>query len=508
MLALMSRATSFFRDRRGNVAIIFAMTTIPVAGVTGAAIDYGRAYVAHMHLQSATDAAAMAAASAANKTTGERESIAVAMFKANVAGNSAIANAVPQVTQSDGVTKVEVSAAVGTTFMRLLNVNDMLIEASTTVQTAGKKLELALMFDVTGSMNDTTSTGNSKIVDAKAAALDLLDIMLPETGLATRRIALIPFASKVKVPADVAAAATGSPATKTESSTKSTTTTTWSLSSTDFDWLKLSSCEDRLKDYYDDHGGMSSSAAQTKAEDECASFTKSKIDNKWRYKTPEVVSTSTTTTTTTYTDKYINPCMIERLGSAPSRYEDDAPGTGFTAVYSTTKTADVSCPPSTTLIPLTSDRTLLSNTISALTTGSSTAGHLGTAWSYYSISPNWSSAFPVESAPVAYDDTGTIKAAILMTDGEYNTTHCGTSCASASEQAIAICTEMKGRGIQVWTIGFGMSTNPSDPARQTLVECADPGRYFFPYNGDELRAVFATIGQSLTDTVTKPRIVR
>ena len=67
---------------------------------------------------------------------------------------------------------------------------------------------------------------------------------------------------------------------------------------------------------------------------------------------------------------------------------------------------------------------------------------------------------------------------------------------------------MKGRGIQVWTIGFGMSTDPIDPARQALVACVVRGRCFFPYDGDGLRAVLATIGEPLSETIIKPRIVR
>ena len=86
-----------------------------------------------------------------------------------------------------------------------------------------------------------------------------------------------------------------------------------------------------------------------------------------------------------------------------------------------------------------------------------------------------------------------------MSDGEYNSNFGGQS---ASAQAIATCTAMKAKGIIVYTIGFDMSTNVNDPARQTLQQCASPNKYYFPYDGDALREAFEEIGNSLVTIVT------
>jgi hypothetical protein len=48
-----------------------------------------------------------------------------------------------------------------------------------------------------------------------------------------------------------------------------------------------------------------------------------------------------------------------------------------------------------------------------------------------------------------------------------------------------------------------MSTSPTDPARQTLVACASPNKYYFPYDGDALKEAFNEIGKSLVTIVTK-----
>ena len=97
--------------------------------------------------------------------------------------------------------------------------------------------------------------------------------------------------------------------------------------------------------------------------------------------------------------------------------------------------------------------------------GGATAGHLGTAWAWYLLSPNWASLFDKDNQPAAYDDLKrTIgkaktpllrKIAVLMTDGEYNTQYSSTD---SNTQARAICDEMKKTGIEVFTVGFEIGT--------------------------------------------------
>jgi Flp pilus assembly protein TadG len=53
---------SFGRNQRGNVAMIFGLAAVPIVGIAGVAIDYGRASHFHTILQSAVDASALAGA--------------------------------------------------------------------------------------------------------------------------------------------------------------------------------------------------------------------------------------------------------------------------------------------------------------------------------------------------------------------------------------------------------------------------------------------------------------
>jgi hypothetical protein len=117
------------------------------------------------------------------------------------------------------------------------------------------------------------------------------------------------------------------------------------------------------------------------------------------------------------------------------------------------------------------------------------------------LSPEWNRFWTQGEGDVAeYDNPEVIKAAVLMTDGEYNSNWVNPT---ASEQAVALCTAMKAKGITVYTIGFDMSTDPQNLARQTLVSCASPGKYYFPYDGEALREAFTEIGNSLVTIVTR-----
>ena len=51
-------------------------------------------------------------------------------------------------------------------------------------------------------------------------------------------------------------------------------------------------------------------------------------------------------------------------------------------------------------------------------------GEIGIAGGWYNLSPNWSSLFTGNAAPAAYGAAHTIKALVLMTDGEYNSIYC------------------------------------------------------------------------------------
>lgn len=181
-------------------------------------------------------------------------------------------------------------------------------------------------------------------------------------------------------------------------------------------------------------------------------------------------------------------CVFERSGSA--RFAEDAPGGGSYLGYD----KDVVCP-SASVRPLTESKSTLKSQIAALRADGMTAGHIGTAWGWYLLSPLWSSIWSADSRPAAYDADKTLKAVLLMTDGEFNTQYVAGNGSSAA-QAKALCKNMKDAGVEVYTVGFMAGS----AAEAMLRECASsPAHYFTASNGAALSAAFRAVGRSLTD---------
>lgn len=218
------------------------------------------------------------------------------------------------------------------------------------------------------------------------------------------------------------------------------------------------------------------------------------------------------------TKYYLSDCVVERTGN--EKYSDAAPGAGkyVMAHYTTSKTGSGSnkkgvcdVPADAEVLPLTSDKSALLTKISKLATAGSTAGHIGTAWAWYMLSPNWGSLWP-SSRPAAYGTEKLKKIAVLMTDGEYNTQYTTqgipdgsnslTKCPNAangvcaSAQAKSICQDMKDEGVEVYTVGFQVTNST---AKDTLSNCAtDANHYYNSSTGDALKAAFRDIALKIS----------
>ena len=141
--------------------------------------------------------------------------------------------------------------------------------------------------------------------------------------------------------------------------------------------------------------------------------------------------------------------------------------------------------------------------------GGWTAGHIGLGWGWYTISPNWASVWPAASVPKPYNDPNTVKAIILMTDGEFNTSyHNGAQNETSAPQALDICNAIKdpdvtGGNVVIYSVAF-----LSPPAAEaTLQACAtSPSHYFSADNGTELRAAFQDIAKRLQSLRSRSRL--
>ncbi len=523
------KLVNFHRDDRGNVAMLFGLMALPIFAGVGLAVDYGRAHRLQTQLQIVADAATSAGLNEYRETgdvnkgqqrllsfidEGLKKDGMVRAREENGNGANVIGARVVYVDGSviDPATssvRPVLRTTIPTPFIGLATDMAELMgidvaprnEVQVAVYTKGavasnnlqgtKDLEVSIMLDVSGSMADTTD-GTSKMVDMKAAANDFLDIIMPnDAAVENRRVGLVPFSERVNV-GSYAPTATGlAPTIQVQTGTN----TTYVLSTTSFSNMSRNSCGSRVREATA-YANWSSSQARTFCDNNY------RIGTSSTYRTPALVTVNTPIMST----RFLRTCVTERQGT--QRYTDAAPASGsFVGVFApgSSLTSQYSSSQNNCSIPeiktLTTDKQALKDHIATFQPLNGTAGHLGTAWSYYMLSPQWNRFWSNGHIDVAeYENTNTIKAAVLMTDGQYNSNWTNPS---ASDQAIAVCTEMKNKGIRVYTIGFDISGDANNLARQTLIACASPESYYFPYNGDSLREAFEEIGNSLVTIVTR-----
>jgi Flp pilus assembly protein TadG len=173
-LPILKRASAliarFRRDNRANIAITFALASIPVLGAVGAATDYSMAARIRTKLQSAADTAAVAAVSeksagwtAAMQMTSDGTVAAGVTEASNVFfgvastmtgyQNLTVTSLTVTKTGPDLNSSLKFSAQVPVTFMRVLGWQTMTVTGTSTASSSMPLyLDFYLTLDVSGSM--------------------------------------------------------------------------------------------------------------------------------------------------------------------------------------------------------------------------------------------------------------------------------------------------------------------------------------------------------------------
>src|SRR5262245_15597684 len=172
---LSSTVRALRRDQAANVAILFALATVPIVGAVATAVDYSRANSARTAMQAALDAAALTLGKdVSTSSAGQLNKKANDYFKAvfNRAEAHDIKIAAKYKAAEETLTLTG-SGAVDTTFARLLGFQQIKIDATSTVAWGtSKKLEIALVLDNTGSM-----ASSGKIEALKKASKGFIDAL-------------------------------------------------------------------------------------------------------------------------------------------------------------------------------------------------------------------------------------------------------------------------------------------------------------------------------------------
>ena len=513
----------FAADRRGAVAIMVAGGIVVFVGFVGLATDAARGYIVKAKLSEALDAAALAGGRVINSPNRDADIKMYfnANFPANYLGST---HGDPQVvTGADGRTiTVSANANVPTTLMRVLGFNTMSVASQTEVTIDSKNLEVAMILDITASM------AGQRVTDLKSAAGDLIDIVVQDQQTPFySKIAIVPYNMGVNVGA-YATQVRGAVNITTKNLTGATRANPVVVTSANHGFAN----GDKL--FITGVNGMTqlNNKPYLVASATTNTFALHNLDdtnvNGTSYSSyasggaahcawPGCQYFAFITQTGGVRTHQISTCVTERAGA--DAFTDMAPnisplGRNYPNTPGATPISSTPNPClANTIVPLTSDKTALHTAVNALAAGGSTGGHIGVAWGWYLVSPNFGYLFPSASQPGTYAATDLRKVAILMTDGEYNSVYCSgviskdsTSGSGATSdhincnapngdaytQAKTLCSNMRTAGITIYTVGLNVINTP---AAQDLVQnCAtDASHVYLPANGTALKDAFHDI---------------
>ncbi len=473
----------FGRDEGGNIAIIFALTTTFVFAIVGGAVDYGRWLSARNQTQTAIDSALLAAGRTAQTTYGDATKAvqSATSFYTQMKSNITVNDTVNFIaTNSSTSFEARGTAYVKTPFLNIIGIDRLPVmqtgavkQAESTIAVGGNSgtnIEVSMMLDTTGSMS------GQKLTDMKTAAKDLIDIVVwADQSQYTSKVALAPFSAAVNVGDFYQAVTNQNP---TPASHYVYPQNCYNGNGT----LK-NSCKDQSQYLVIDNIAKAKCVTERLGAEELTDKTPG--SNSW---------------ITTYNDALAyNYTHLTTLVSAGA--------TNKSNWDTIAETQTTTCPETSTIVPLTNNKATLKTAIDGFVAQNATAGAIGHAWAWYLLSPEWQNIWPSNSRPDSYGKLTEVgdygqpklrKIVVLMTDGAYNTTagqsyNDNTTPTNAIRtRALGLCTGMKAKGVNVYTVGFQVGNDAN--AVSMLSACASQTSQFYnAANGDALRAAFRDI---------------
>ncbi len=530
---LWNGARAFARDRSGAAAAIFAIAMPLVAVLALGAVDYSRASSARQSLQDSLDSAALAVARSTLTDATQMNTLGVSILRSqlNANGGMTLVSSPQNFVASNNTIVADASATIQPVLTSLFGATITLAAHSEVVRSINK-IEVAMVLDTTGSMADTLGSG-TKMTALKSAASSLVDILSAAAQRASDpnsvKIAVVPFSMTVRVaPSNknsgwitgVQPAAYGA-----DLFTQANTDRFALLAKMGLTWAGC--VESRPAPYDVQDTGSSPSVPATMfvpyfAPDEPDN---NKISNGWGYYS--------------FTNNYITNDLTgttwqARQGNANKYGTSNWSGFSRTDNGTGSKGPNKGCSMAAMQPLLTvntaANATAVKNQLNTMQPNGNTNIAMGAMWGWHMLSPTppFTPASPY-SAGALYTTDKLSKVMILLTDGDNtndtynnpeNSIYTGVGymwqkrlldasltpldeTSSSDDRMLAIdsrealvCTNMKAKGIIIYTIGVGVS----DHSRSGLSACASsPDKYFDVTDSAQLSSVFSTIAGQINN---------
>lgn len=192
----------FCDDTEGNISLMYATVFMATFIALGAAIDMSLIYNGHSRLQNWSDAAALAALNFDGDMS-EKEAYFIEYINllAQASGETDLAIATQRVEIEESEDRLSLKAKVfmDHELMFLNNFQDFdTIRVDTTAQLGVSDIEIALVIDVSSSMD------GARLAEAKRSSTLFIDQVLGDESLDGRiAISYVPFGGTVRLPADM-----------------------------------------------------------------------------------------------------------------------------------------------------------------------------------------------------------------------------------------------------------------------------------------------------------------
>lgn len=471
--SLLQSCKRYWRTTTGTIAIMFAFMAPIIVGSAGFALDYAQAYLVQQRLIQALDAAALAGASSSTNAA-EIESKIKQFFEINYPEEAFGFTFEPEVQIVGDKVYVTGRAFHSTTFLRVMGITEINLETQTVVNREVRGIEVALVLDVTGSMQGAAI---QSLRDATNTFIDTIFARVSDPRFL--KIGLVPYSVTINV-GSIAPQIVDKPYVPGRPNVK------YDPSKPRTEWAGCVMARETPHDIYDSSifdGGKWKAYW-------------------WEHTTGDTIR------------NFWDPAQG---GTTTIPYVNNPSGNDM----NNHANPNLGCPLTDPILPLTSNKTLLKERAAALRPWhrGGTLGNLGMTWGWHVLSDQ--EPF-TEGAP--YDSFLWRKAVVMMTDGEnqlfrkpnikkqsdyssygyiddnvLGTKNTGVGRDIVNERFVQTCEAMKELGITIHTVVFGTAIL-NRPTEEYYKQCASsPNHHHRAASGSDLVKVYEDIARELSN---------